>query len=702
MDQTPLSSTQTIHPNNDLKNTEPVEYSEAEKNYALFKRRRLISARDQRDAPRDEYDGMTFLRYMDVLKKHDDQYIAPRLNKVDTAINTGTIRDKDTTLVEYATKYDFEPVAQCYDLDDEMLNDMAETAEDMVRKSLMLEEAKTKFKLVYRSMVAFGTAVVEDQWVERWTIEKKIGQGFKMGSLDATWTDEKVKTYDGCQFKLWDIRKCYWGDISKFFMNGPQGQPFFFTAEYETYDKTAQMFGDFDRWKDVPKTVVMNSEISAAAQWSETWCLRPITTNTCEIIRYYDPIANEYGLSINGIEMLPIMHKKVKVNGMEKDWVSGFPLTVISLSGAIPMAKYDLEPMHDFAISKSQPGKMRVYGDIENMVTKLILGMFKQKAKPTMGNKSGRTFGEEVTDPATVINDIREGDLFPVLPNFTGPSASDFSFYKMIQDGLSRNSIEDSFQGIDNQPGEETATQDMNDRKAQSLKIAALFDGIIFGNGQLYWLRTYNIAKNWTKPIDYHIDTFNKTLENKYRTISVPSEIDGGEKATKKIVFTTKTPKRPKGKPTLEDSQEIHQEEVDGKKNGKGEMRVAYIHPEVFAQMKLSWFYTSIPVPNDSDPLSYVLFAKQVTDAINLFGRESINVKKLKHRFASITGNDFDTWFISQQELDQVQQKMQQDAMAQAGGQTGNIPGKPVGGQPTIANASGGQNLSKPIGALLK
>lgn len=662
----------------------------------------MIAARDVRDLNHTEFDDMGFLRYHDILKKADDQYVAPRKNKQDTSINLGTIRDKDSSLVEYAMKHDFEPVAQVYDDSDDMMVDLAETGEDMVRKSLMLENDKEKQKLVARSMVAFGTALVQDLFVERWVIEKTMKKGFKagMGSTAAEWTEKLVKQYDGCQAKLWDLRKCYFGDIRKFFMNGPQGQPYFFTVEYESYDVVKQIFGSWDRWINVPTTVVYTPEMQTATSWSSWWTLRPITQNYCEIVFYYDPIANEIGITINGVDMLPIMEKKTTAaDGTEKTLVSGYPLTEVSPSGAIPFAKFDLEPMHDFSYSKAQPGKMRVLADVENMLMKLNLIMVKQKAKPTMGNKSGKNLDDAASEPGTIINDIRDGDLFPVLPNFQGMNQFDFSFFELVKKELSKNSIEDSWQGIGNTQQDETATQDMNNLKAATLKVAALFDGLISGRSQLYWLRTYNIIKNWTKPVDIRIDTFKKAIENKYRSITIPTHVDGGQKATKRIIFS---------KDTTMSSEDIHQKELhikSGKKgkgskihpvldeipNSGGETRIAVLHPEQLASLKLNWFYTCVPVPNGNDPLAYMMFAKQIQDAATFFGPDSLNVKKLKHKFAGMTGQDFDTWFISEQELQQKQQQAQATAAASAGGAQGKpIPGQKPGGNPTIAGAASG------------
>ena len=131
MDPLPLSGQETLHPSNKVMNVPQIVYTQEEQDYILYRRRRMIAARDIRDTTHDEFDGMTFLKWYDVQKKADDQYVAPRKNKVDTSINLGTVRDKDTSLLEYAYKYDFEPVAQVFDDSDEMLEEIAETAEDM-------------------------------------------------------------------------------------------------------------------------------------------------------------------------------------------------------------------------------------------------------------------------------------------------------------------------------------------------------------------------------------------------------------------------------------------------------------------------------------------------------------------------------------------------------------------------------------------
>lgn len=712
MYDTPLVGTNTIHPNNEKETTPSLTYTPAEQKYLSFRRLRMISARDIRDARRTEYDDMTFLDYYQKLKLADDQYVPPRKNEQDTSINLGTVRDKDTSLVEFAQSHDFEPIAQVYDEDDDILEELAETGEDMVKKSLLIELWKDKSKLIYRSMVAFGTALVQDEWVERWVINKTFTDTYNpgIGTQNAKWVERLAKESDGAQAKLYDLRKCYFGDIRKFFMNGPQGQPYFFTVEYESYDVVKQTYGSWGRFTYVPTYVTPSSELSSGESWSGPWTLRPITPNSVEIIKYYDPVANEFAITLNGIDMLPLMSTTTTTNGKPQEKISGFPLTRVSPSGAIPFAKYDLEPMHDFALSKSQPGKMRVSAEVQNMMMKAFIGMFKQKWKPTLGNKSGRMFGSEATDPGTVINDIRDGDLFPVLPNYVGAMPADFSFYELVNRNLDQNSVERSWQGSENGSGvgpqvnDKTATEDMNDNKAQSLKVASLLDGIISGNTQLYWLRMYNIQTNWTKPIDKQIDVLNKTITDKFRTISLSTEVNGGQKATKKIIMTKDTPLLAKGSKSasLKDSMDIHQQELVHQKKTGNEIRITHLNPELFAQMKVMWYFSCVPVPSGTDPLSYFIFAKQVTDAQAMFGPQSLNVKKLKHRFATKTGNDFDTFFLTEQELSQNAPSAPGSPTPPTGA-PGSIPGKPtMQGQPSPAQPVPSSLPAGGLGSMMK
>ena len=113
--------------------------------------------------------------------------------------------------------------------------------------------------------------------------------------------------------------------------------------------------------------------------------------------------------------------------------------------------------------------------------------------------------------------------------------------------------------------------------------------------------------------------------------------------------------------------------EMDSKKETGKEISIVHLNPEVLASIKLNWFYYCIPVINENDPMAYMMFAKQLGDAIAAFGIDSMKVSRLKKEFAKMTGKDFDTWFLNEQELQQHQAEMaQQNGGMQNGG--GNAP----------------------------
>jgi hypothetical protein len=120
-------------------------------------------------------------------------------------------------------------------------------------------------------------------------------------------------------------------------------------------------------------------------------------------------------------------------------------------------------------------------------------------------------------------------------------------------------------------------------------------------------------------------------------------------------------------------------------------------------------------VPKANDPLSYMVFAKQIQDAQTFFGPQALNVKRLKHRFAQLTGNDFDTWFIPEKELELQQKLAEMSGVAgnsPQGGQNpggnspapgpGKVPGKSTGNGPSIAMTLAGKQPATSMGSLMR
>ena len=700
----PISGAVTIHPNSEALSTAPrvPEYTDAHRRHQMFRRQRMIAARDMRNMKQSKFDDMTFDQWWSKNELADNSYIKPRTAKGDTEINMGVTRDKDNTLLALALKFDYEPAAQVFDDEDTMMQDLAEDVEDLIFKSRQIEMYRDKAKHIYRGMLTFGTQLVEELYIEQWTMEKVL-KGH-VGDKSASWTEKLTKSFEGCIAKPWDLRKCFPGDINKYFMNGPLGQPFFFTVEYLDYDTTNTIYGEWDMWDCVPTAFSMTPEIQTAQIFSNSWSLQPVTRYQVEIIKYYDPIANEFGVTLNGIDMLPVQEKTVKKNGVDVNLVSGFPLTAISPSGAIPFGKFDNEPMHNFFYSKSVPSKTRVIADVEDMVVKLMILGMKQMRRPPKGNKGSRVVTSDIFLPGQITNDIREGQLFDILPNQPGIQPAEFSFYEAMKVARDENSITRNFSGQGQDTN--TATQAIQDKEQQMDKVALMIDGIISGEQQLFWLRTYNIFENWTKPIDQEIDQIKKEVIDKYRTVSMQKEIDGKNKAHKIVNFSTKAIP---GSTPMEQSMHVHQQELHAGTPvlsneadrthpyvGNNEVRISYLNPEVLRSMKLTWYYTVTPMAKNNDSLGQMMFAKAIQDAMTFFGPESLNVAKLKRKYAIKYGVEYETFFVDEETLQTQQMQMQAQQPQDPNAQGVSMPGA----KPTIGNMA--QGAKPQVGAVMK
>lgn len=82
--------------------------------------------------------------------------------------------------------------------------------------------------------------------------------------------------------------------------------------------------------------------------------------------------------------------------------------------------------------------------------------------------------------------------------------------------------------------------------------------------------------------------------------------------------------------------------------------------------------------------MGQMMFAKAITDAINFFGPQSLNVAKLKRKYAIKYNVDYESFFTDEQTL-----ASQQQQILASGGVT--PPGAPAGA-PTIGSVAQGKS----------
>lgn len=670
---TPSQSPSVVEANIDPNEILRPKYTPAEEQYLKTTMTRLCQMRDEREKPRPQFNGMTYSQWDDTNIKADLSYIPPAKNRGDTRIVTGMTRDKDSTLLSTCLSYDFEPNIAAYDLSDMMIDEIGEEMEDLVRKSRQMEDYDSKRPLLYRGIIARGTYYAMEMYTERYEYEKDLPVNYIPGTVTgASWGEKIKKSYSGCEVIALDPKKVFLGDMSIFNI---QDQDAVAIIDVISRDMARSLYQDWERWKFVPKKIspMAVSTTYSSSLFDQNHTITEVNQDQVERILIMKKFTNEMQIYLNCTQMLPVVELGTDKEG--NPIVSGFPLTSVSPSGNYPIAKGDFEPVDGFAISKGQPAKMSTDQNVQDELLKLMILKTKKSNDPPMGNNSGRVLTSRNFQPAVITDDIREGSVYPLM-EAPGVTAAEFSFYELIKGMMEEKSVSRGYEGSENR--DMTATQVLENKKQQILKLGLSLDGIIRFERDLAALRTPNILMHWTKLQDTKIDSVKKSVQEIYRTFSVDRSKYGKRQRSRKIIkFTTDVAKMKEEDP---EGDVIHEQELKAKKDTGVEEVYSYINPIVLKNLKARWYVTIVPNDKKDDTLSRMIFVQNIREAKELFGPNSTQEEKLKQRFAAVIGEDFDTWFRDEASLQDILQ--QQQVQAGGGMKTPVNPG--VNGKPSM------------------
>lgn len=624
------------------------DLTDEEKLEMSFDRYKLYLIAQVRESPQPQFDDMGYLKYNETNEQADISYLAKRKNKMDTRMTSGITHEKDTSLLALLTNFNFEGKVCVFDEKNMPLYDLADALTAAVRKSRELENYDEKRPIFYRNMLVQGTSFFQERYIERWVPKKVLKNDVDYNHLDKVkWTDAGFeKVYDGCVTEMIDGKKVFLEDIRQ---QDIRKQPGVYTVEFVPREYMRSIWGATERWKSVPRKITagITGLILANSTRYGDWTFAEVDQMKVEVVQAFRQFENRYQIYINGVPMLP----------------AGFPLTAISPSGLVPISKGDLDPMNMFAYSKSIPAKTKIDQAVYDAVIRLMLIKLEQSAFPPTGNNTDQILNANIFMPGRMTPNVKAEDLSDLNPN-KGINPADFSFVKLIKEAIDAKSISTLLEGNQGQQ-DLTLGQYMDMQKKQMLKLGGLFDAFINLEKQMLHLRTMNIISNWTKPIDTKMDAIRGQLTDIYRTITVEDTFDNGQKGLRVIQFT------PDNYQGIRSSEDVHQQEIKYAQSQGQEIRYTYINPDMLKALKFSFYYEIVPVDKNNDKMTQAMFVAMITQAINLFGMESMNVDYLKKRYAYVMGEDFDSIFLSPQMQQLNQQKADLAAQAQA---TGNAP----------------------------
>lgn len=601
---------------------EPPNYSAEEETYLGNLRKRMESARDQRDSNHDEFDGMSYYQYYDLNERLANTFIEPKRNKEDSNFQSGTIRTKLFALLSSISNLDLSGDISALDKDGLKVQALGDAMEDVILKTNELDNDDEKKLLRQYELLKQGTVFVEEIWDERSKKEKKMKGKFD-GKLGVEWKTKIKKAFARPSRNLIPGVNVYLGDITKYNICD---QPYVFTIETMPYSEAELIFGNWDRWKNVPKTRTPWNEQAGTGTWQ---LIESIATEDIEIVRYQDKWDNEFAVIINGVLMTPA--------GLPLPW--GYE--------DYNIGQQNLEPIHaKFAYGKSLTFRIRNKVAIYDEMARLAVLKTQKAFMPPRYNISGRIISNRVFMPGKINHGIPPNTLPPIEGENEGVTGGEFSMIEWLQQSIDNETTSPVFQGQQTK-GNPTATEIIELQRQAKQMLGLTIFAMSMLEWKLEWLRLQNLLANWFNPNDSVVDEMRGEIQAKYRQVSVNRPIDGMGMGQRMVI--------PTDEPVPSPYAIMQAEDIMSEEQGVP-VRMIFLDPEEIKSSKLCWMIVITPREKRTSETQKLLFSAFMQDA-QIFGPK-LNIDYLGEEFATTWQKDPSKLFKSPEQMALEQQQM--------------------------------------------
>ena len=594
---------------------ETPKYTEGQERYLGALTSRLMDSKEVRDAPREEFDGLSYPLYYMANERGANTTIKPTKNKGEVNFQSGTLRTKLFTLLSSIEGLNIETEIKAYNEFDISLNALGRGMEDIIEKINKVNGDEEQRYLRQYELLKQGTVFIETTWEEKSEVTKNITAGATGATYNSSWDTSVVKQNGFTSRNIISGMSVFLGNIRCYLI---ENQPYIFTAEYIPYCQAEEIYGSWDMWKYVPK----NLSSFAGERVGQNWRLYDETENKglVEVIKYQDVPNNEFQIIINGIPMLPV----------------GFPLP---WGRFYSVDQQNLEPIaFDFAYGKSFIFKNKnLVNLLDNMMKLGALKTFKSYAPPYL-NTSGRVISRNALMPNQITMGIRKGDLLPVSDNETqGVTNSEFTMMREINSYIDKNTISQTFAG-QAEGGTQTATEIVTLQKQSRQSMGHLILANTLLEEKLTMKTLLLVLQYWFDPIDTTIDSA-KNIINKFRQVTNEKIIGREGKGVRMVIPTDK-----ESNPTPEDVKAL--EDVMTVKTGK-KTKVIFINTNSIRDTKLTWFVTGTPKEKKTSEFNRAMLEDMIMKAQAL--GLPLNTKYVEELFADAYDIDANKLFLEEQ-----------------------------------------------------
>lgn len=623
------------------KQVQDVDYTEEEKQYRSMIINDIQNARRQREQAHPEFDEMTYKEYWESNAKAANAYMPPKANKHDVRTTSGTTKEKTSTLLSSVLNYNFEPDVEAYDKDDFIVQELGEIMQDMIRKSRKIEKPDydNKRPVLYKELFDQGTVFAEDVQVE-FSLPNKVADNFRVDKLkEMKWKERIDKVYKFCSTNVLCGLDVYLGNIREFYL---ELQPYVVVRERKTRAEAQAMYGNWERWENVPNVSVQVAQDGSSSIPFHNWALDSIEKDTVEIIKYYNKWRNDFMIMINGVMMFPVRKDK-------KGRLTTFPLSALNGQCEYPLSKGDVDPIsRTFAYSKSIPAKTKVDQALFDEMLKAVVLKTRKSYQPPMANNTNQVLSKKIFYPGTLHTGVNPEKLQEIGRN-EGVTNSEFSSLQFLKQIIDEKSVSSVFEGQASK-GQQTAREVVILKQQSMMKLGLAIVGVINLEKKLSHLRLNNILKYWTEPIDKKIVKLRDgttQVANVYRNVSINTEFEEGKKGQRIIDFT---------EDEFPEPEQIEAEEKLLSQLNNREYRKHYINPNVLGSIDYNWYIEITPTEKSTSELKVAMFEDMVQKMFNLFVPfgKTPNIDYLATRWATLQGEDPNRLFPQQQALQQM------------------------------------------------
>jgi len=582
-----------------------IPYTPKQKEYLDSLNKKFKNAKDQRDIAHTEFDGMTYLQYCESNRKGANTYVEPKKNKQDTTFVSGTIRQKLFTYLAAISNLDLSPDIQAFDSQNNEIAELGEAVEDIMFEVGERDNDEEKKLLRQYTLLEQGTVFVEDPWEAKYRVVKKLTGKWDGEMNGVEWTKSTKKEYEGCTRNIVLNENVYLGDIRVFEM---ERQPHIFTVEVRSFAETESIYGEWEMFKHVPRTIVQSQNTQDTnTLYSPRHFFETTKKEECEIIKFQDRWGDEYAVMINGVLMTP----------------PGLPLSAITPTGDYTLVKQVNEVISPFfAYGKSIVARMKNQTVILDEMLRMAILKTQKSMYPPLANNTGRVLSSKIYAPGTITMGIDKEKIGPLDPNARAVEGGEFNMIEMLMKSIDRNSVDPTTSG--NQPqGSPTATQILEVQRQAKLMIGLTVLVCSLLEKKLAWLRLYNILYKWMEATGKEYNSYTQEWTTKYRSINREKLLPGVGIGRQMVKLTDTLP-----------TPEQQMKEEDMMSTTKRPVRITYLVPEEIKKSKFMWFINVAPKEKKTDALNKVMFDEMMTKALTSF--PNVNLAFFEEKFADI------------------------------------------------------------------